>query len=311
SNQIQLAELKVEHLDQPLGLDVTHPRFSWKVQSPLGTIQKQYHIRLSTDSLDIITGEELLWQKKGSTGDNLITYDGDPLKPFTKYYWGVSVLGSSNQESPFTISNFETGIMGAEQWEGTWITDTEDIDLKPAPYFRKELNLEKKVVKARAYIVAAGLYELYINGQKIGDHRLDPVYTRFDKRNTYVTYDVTQDFKDGKVAIGVLLGNGWYNHQSTAVWLFDRAKWRKRPRFCLNIKLTYLDGTSELIATDKSWKTSLGPVVLNSIYTGEHYNANLEQRGWNTMNFDDALWTPSLEVAAPSDNIVAQAIPPI
>ncbi len=312
SYQTQLTELKVEHLDRPLGMDATHPRFTWKLQnSPLGTIQKEYQIRLATDSMELIKGKDLLWHKQGSTGKNAITYDGEPLKPFTKYYWGVSVNANSNQESQFAISTFETGMMGSEQWKGTWITDTEDIDLKPAPYFRKEFDLEKKVVRARAYIVAAGLYELYINGEKVGDHRLDPVYTRFDKRNTYVTYDVTQDFNQAKVAIGVILGNGWYNHQSTAVWLFDRAKWRKRPRFCLNIKLTYDDGTTELIATDKSWKTSLGPLVLNSIYTGEHYNANLEQPGWNTVNFDDASWKASLEVAATSNTIVAQAIPPI
>lgn len=312
TNPIQLTDLSVEHLDQPLGLDSPNPRFSWKLQSSeAGTTQKEYHIRLSTDSLNLIGGEELIWSKQGTTSDNLITYDGKLLKPFTKYYWGISVLGNSDEKSEITISHFETGMMGSEQWKGKWITDTEDIDLKPAPYFRKELDVKKEVVNARAYIVAAGLYELYINGDKVGDHRLDPVYTRFDKRNVYVTYDVTEDFNQKNVAIGVLLGNGWYNHQSTAVWLFDRAEWRKRPRFSLNIRLTYDDGSTEVITTDKSWKTSLSPVVFNSIYTAEHYNANLEQDGWDTVDFDDKSWKPAIEVAAPSDKIVAQAIPPI
>lgn len=312
SNQIQLTDLKVEHLDHPLGMDASNPRFSWKFEksAPL-TIQDQYEIFLSTDSLKLLNKEGIIWSKHGKSTTNLITYDGDSLKPFTKYYWGVSVVGASGQKSPLNISSFETGMMGTKQWEGEWITDNEDVDLKPAPYFRKEFGLEKNVVKARAYIVAAGLYELYINGSKVGDHRLDPVYTRFDKRNTYVTYDVTEYIKENQVAIGVLLGNGWYNHQSTAVWLFDRAKWRKRPRFCLNIRITFDDGTTKLLTTDKTWKTSLAPVVFNSIYTGEHYNANLEQKGWNTVNFDDQLWKPSLEVEAPSNNIVSQSIPPI
>src|SRR5690606_24313329 len=130
---------------------------------------------------------------------------GELLKPFTKYYWGVSVLGNSDEKSEMTISHFETGTMGSEQWKGKWITDREDIDLKPAPYFRKVLAVKKEVVNARAYIVAAGLYELYINGEKVGDHRLDPVYTRYDKRNVYVTYDVTEDFNQKNVAVGVLL----------------------------------------------------------------------------------------------------------
>lgn len=81
----------------------------------------------------------------------------------------------------------------------------------------------KRVKSARAYVAAAGLYELHINGRKVGDHRLDPMYTRFDRRNLYVTYDVTRQLQDGANAVGILLGNGWYNHQSGAVWNFERA----------------------------------------------------------------------------------------
>ena len=89
----------------------------------------------------------------------------------------------------------------------------------------------KKISSARAYIAAAGLYELYMNGAQIGDHRLDPMYTRFDRRTLYVTYDITTALQQGKNAVGVLLGNGWYNHQSTAVWYFHEAPWRARPLF--------------------------------------------------------------------------------
>ena len=86
------------------------------------------------------------------------------------------------------------------------------INYRPAPYFRKVFDARKKIWSARAYIAVAGLYELYINGEKIGNHRLDPLYTRFDRRNFYVTYDITSQIQKGKNAIGVLLGNGWYNH---------------------------------------------------------------------------------------------------
>ncbi|HBK31594.1 MAG TPA: alpha-rhamnosidase, partial [Porphyromonadaceae bacterium] len=95
-------------------------------------------------------------------------------------------------------------------------------------------------------------YELFINGERVGDHRLDPMYTRYDRRNLYVTYDVTAQIKRGENAIGVVLGNGWYNHQSTAVWFFDRAPWRNRPAFCLDVHITYEDGSTETIVTDKS-----------------------------------------------------------
>jgi alpha-L-rhamnosidase len=103
--------------------------------------------------------------------------------------------------------------MKMKNWKGSWISDQQGVNVKPAPYFRTTFSTGKKVKSARAYIAVAGLYELYINGEKIGNHRLDPMYTRFDRRTLYVTYDVTAQIAAGKNAIGVLLGNGWYNHQ--------------------------------------------------------------------------------------------------
>jgi len=235
------------------------------------------------------------------------------LKAFTKYYWGVKIIGESNLESSISnIASFETGMMDVTDWKGSWITDVEDVDLKPAPYFRKEIKLNKKVQKATAYITAAGLFEMYINGNKIGDHSLDPAYTRFDRRNLYVTHDVTSQLKnEGTIALGVLLGNGWYNLQSTAVWDFHKAGWRNRPRFLMNLKIDYEDGTSENIVTDETWKTSLGPLVFNSIYTAEHYDARQAIPEWNTPEFKDSNWNNAIKVSAPSNNIVAQSLHPI
>ena len=138
-------------------------------------------------------------------------------------------------------------MMQIKNWKGAWISDTRDINLKPTPYFRKEFEVNKKIKSARADVAVAGLYEFYLNGKRVGDHRLDPIYTRFDRRNLYVTYDVTSHLSEDNNAIGVLLGNGWYNHQSTAVWFFHEAPWRARPRFCLDLRITYEDGTVEVI----------------------------------------------------------------
>jgi alpha-L-rhamnosidase len=98
---------------------------------------------------------------------------------------------------------------------------------------------------------------LTINGRRIGDHRLDPTYTRFDRRNLYVTHDITENLVTGENTIGVQLGNGWYNHQSIAVWYFDKAPWRARPKFCMDVRITFEDGTTETITTDQHWQTSL------------------------------------------------------
>jgi len=306
-----VVDLQVEHLKAPLGIDNPNPRFSWKLDQNTFTTQKSFRIYVAEDSVSVLKRQGTLWNMEGMTNEAFLVYAGKELQPFTKYYWGVEITDVNKVKSEMTISHFETGMMHTANWKGQWITDTTDIHLKPAPYFRKEIHPTKKVTSARAYISAAGLYEFYINGKKIGNHRLDPVYTRFDKRNLYVTYDVTNDFQQENIALGVLLGNGWYNHQSTAVWRFHEAGWRARPRFCLNVRVTYDDGSTETYATDETWKTNLSPVVFNSIYTAEHYNAQNEQPGWNTAGYNDTSWKNAIMVNAPSQNITAQALPPI
>ena len=310
---IALTDLRTEHMEEPLGLDTDHPRFSWRIAAGDQPVkhQQEFHMYVDVDSAAVADGKGSLWEKHSVSDSMLLTYDGKPLQEHTKYYWGVQITADDGRQSDITVSSFETGLMATSDWKGTWITDVEDMDLKPAPYFRKEFAPEKKVVKARAYITAAGLYELYLNGQKVDDHWLNPIYTRFDRRNLYVTHDITPFFQEGEVAIGVLLGNGWYNHQSTAVWNFHEAGWRNRPRFLMDLKVWYADGTTEELGTDDTWKTALGPVVFNSIYTAEHYDARLELPGWNTAGFDDSQWKNALETKAPSEQITAQSLPAI
>lgn len=307
-------DLKCEHLTNPLGIDATNPRFSWRLDaSTVSAQQKAYQIIVGTDSLQVLKGIGNIWQTAKTVSDEqLVVYKGQALKPFTKYFWTVLAWddkGRTGANSP--IATFETGMMQSSNWQGAWISDSRDVQNKVAPYFRKTFSVSKKIVSARAYIAVAGLYELSINGQKISNHRLDPMYTRFDRRTLYVTHDITQALKEGKNAVGVLLGNGWYNHQSTAVWYFDKAPWRGRPTFCMDIRVKYADGTEGVISSGKDWKTAPSPVVFNSIYTAEHYDARLEQTGWNTPNFVDSTWKEVVFRSAPSTNIVAQTMHPI
>jgi len=309
-----LTALKTEYLVNPIGLDNPNPRFTWQMNDAgQGAKQTAYRILLDTDSAMLVNATAKLWNTGWvKSDDNLVIYSGQSLKPFTKYYWKIDIAdGSQRKSNKVYIASFETGMMKMENWRGAWISDNENTKLKPAPYFRNTFTALKKIKSARAYIAAAGLYELSINGKKIGNHRMDPMYTRFDRRTLYVTYDVTNAISKGKNAIGVLLGNGWYNHQSTAVWDFDRAPWRNRPAFCLDVRITYEDGTTEIIKSGKEWKTTLSPIIFNSIYTAEHYDARLEKPGWNTADFDDTDWKNVIYRSAPSKNIVAQAMYPI
>lgn len=306
--------LQCEYLEKPLGIDCTSPRLSWRIaQTELA--QNAYQIMVSTDSLKLSNNKAEIWDSGKIDSDScLVAYKGQTLNPFTKYYWRVTTWnGKGNQSSPSDIASFETGLMTSKNGLGKWISDGQDVDYKPTFYFRKDINISKdKIVKsARAYITAAGLYELSVNGLKAGDRMLDPMYTRFDKRNLYSTLDITSLLQAGDNTFGVILGNGWYNHQSTAVWDFDKAHWRNRPRFLVNIRINYEDGTTDTIASDSTWRIHESPIIFNSIYTAEHYDARKEIEDWNMPGLNTTDWQTAVVVDAPSKLITSQQLHPI
>lgn len=310
--QHKIINLKCEYLIAPVGVDKTNPRLSWSILSDEKNIkQSAYTILVGTDSSKVANNEGVQWNSGKINGDNnLIRYAGNELKPSTKYYWKVQSWLNNSTLVNSSVSSFETGLMHSG-WKSFWITDGIDINRKPAGYFRKEFEFKKKIRSARAYITAAGLFELFINGDRIGDHQLDPMYTRFDRRNLYVTHDITNSIREGKNAVGIVLGNGWYNHQSTAVWFFDKATWRARPKFIADIRIEYEDGSVEWKGTDNSWKSSDGPIIFNSIYTAEHQDAREENKGWTMPGFDDSKWKGVVNTSSPSQNIVSQQLHPI
>ena len=196
-----VTDLQCEYLVNPIGVDVRNPRLSWKVKDArAGARQTFYSLIVGTDSASLGHSKtDQAWSTgKVRSASQLVTYQGEKLRPFTRYFWAVKVWDQERRSTSLSpVSRFETGMMDQNNWKGAWISDSEDIRLKPAPYFRKSFQASRKIVSARAYIAVAGLYELYINGRKAGNHRLDPVYTRFDRRTIYLAHDITALLKPG------------------------------------------------------------------------------------------------------------------
>ena len=310
---VEIINPRCEYVINPIGIDSQKPRFTWQFENEeSGFAQAAFELYVGTDSIELANDYGNVWNSgKIKSGKNLCIYNGEKLLPFVKYYWRIRVWDKDNELSARSgIAHFETGMMEVKNWKGDWISDSQDINLKPAPWFRKEFTSTKKIKSARVYIATGGLYELYLNGKKVGNQRLDPMYTRFDRRVLYTSHDVTTLLDNAENAIGVLLGNGWYNHQSTAVWYFDEAPWRARPKFCLDLHLTFTDGTKEIVSSGTDWKTDLSDVIFNSIYTAEHQDARKKQAGWNMPGFDDSKWKGAIPVSAPTNNIVAQNLHP-
>jgi len=174
-----------------------------------------------------------------------------------------------------------------------------------AMYFRKEIPLAKRPVRALAYFSGLGYGELYVNGAKAGDHRLDPGQTDYTRRALYSTFDVTNSLSVGVNALGFILGNGRY---------IDAYGFGK-PRGFLQILIDYADGSRETLVSDSSWVCSHGPILHNGIYSGEVYDARLEEPGWAEPGFaatafrSGASWRPVETLGGPL--LESQTMPPI
>lgn len=310
----QITKMQCEYLDSPLGIDAVKPRFTWLFEGDAKDfIQKAYQIEIASSPDRLSKGEADIWTSPKIEGSvPYADYAGDKdLESHKKYYWKVTVWGADDKEIVSKSSTFETAKLAQSDWVAKWITDGNDKEFEPAPMFRKTFDLNKKIISARAYVTAAGYYELFLNGKRVGDHYLDPGYTVFDKRILYSTYDITDLLVDGQNAVAGVLGNGWYNCQSKSTWDFDKAYWRNRPRIICELRVVYEDGTSDIIVTDGSWKTATGPYTYNNLYSGDKYDARLEEAEWNNINFDDSKWAAAEEVESPTLLLKAQQMPPI
>ena len=309
-----VSDMKCEYQSDPISLDTQKPRFRWNIETPKkGFTQKYYQICIATSIELLHAGKPDIWvSDKLISARNYAEYNGGNLVSHSKYYWTVVVWDDKNKigiHSP--VASFEMAKMNSFDWIGLWISDNHDKDFEPSPLFRKAFSIEKEIKSARAYICGLGYYELFLNGERVGKNYLDPGYTHFDKRVLYVTHDVTSMIKSGENVVAAVLGNGWFNEQSVAVWDFHKASWRNRPRMICEIRVTYNDGTTETIATDKSWKTNTGAYLYNNIYSGDIYDARLEEEGWNNIGFNDQNWEQVNLIKTPATILESQQMPAI
>jgi len=178
------------------------------------------------------------------------------------------------------------------------------VDTQSSPLLRKEFEISQRIKRARIYVSGLGWYELYINGQKVGDHVLDPATTDYKKRILYVTYDVTPMLNRGENALAVMLGNGWYCEPGTL-------RYGDSPRLLLQMNIEYADGTCESIKTNPSWKVTEGPITRNDLWGGETYDARQEKKGWIKAGYDDSGWNGAITKSSPGGKMVSQSMPAI
>ena len=290
----QVTNLICEYHTNPIGIDVKVPRLSWQILSDQQDVkQTAYEIRVADTPSNLKRKNKQIWTSGKVNSDKSldVTYDGPALESMQRVYWQVRVWDNNNKATQWSEPAFwEMGILKPELWTASWITmknEPQKDGSLPAHYYRNEFSSNKKVTSARVYITSLGLYQLFINGQKVGDQLFTPGWTSYNKRLQYQTYDVT-DMIQQKNAIGAVLGDGWY--RGNIAFRGQRHYYGDKLALLAQLKINYSDGTSETIVTDKNWKVSNGPILESDIYNGETYDANLEMNGWKSPGFDDGKW---------------------
>lgn len=308
ARNIEVSELTCEYHTNPIGIDIMQPRFSWKlISDDFDASQSAYEIRVARSVKDLKSTSNLIWATGKVSSDRSVNvpYQGIPLKSGERAYWQVRIWDKHGKLGKWSEPSFwEMGLLKTSDWQAEWITMREEVtdESLPSQYYRTEFALPKEVQSARVYVSSLGLYQLYINGQKVGDQLFTPGFTSYNKRIQYQTYDVT-DMLGSKNSIGAILGDGWY--RGYLGWDGGRSYYGDRLALIAQLQVRYADGTSEVITTDDNWVTSYGPILESDIYNGEKYDARKEQDAWSEVGFDDSEWGKALVMDHPKDILVA------
>lgn len=314
SANISIYDLRTEYNINPIGLDTKAPEFSWKISSAINDQeQTAYQILVASSIKKLSPGKADLWdsEKVESSQSIHVKYAGMQLTSKQQCLWKIRVWDKDGKVSKWSEpAVFETGMFSPGDWQAKWIkTAVEFSDYSyPSPYLRKEFTLSKTIKSARLYCTSRGLYEFHINGKKVGNQVFTPGYTSYEKRLQYQVYDVTNMLKTKDNAVGVILGNGWYR-------VFNP---NNRPmqeiqdlEVLAQLEVTFTDGSTQIIVTDGSWKSSTGGILKSELFDGEIYDARLYPDGWSNAGFDDSKWKGVTVTNSTKNNLVGSASEPI
>jgi alpha-L-rhamnosidase len=319
-------DLRCEYLKNPLGIDRTAPRLSWKLQAApparRGLGQTAYQIQVASMEQALRGGKADLWDsgKVSSDGSNHIAYLGKPLESRQRCWWKVRIWDQSGRVSAWSeTALWSVGLLQASDWEAKWIglnggdqtlpSDKTRTRL-PARMLRREFETPKPIRRATVYVTGLGFFDLYLNGARVGDHIMDPALTEYTKLILYVTFDVTRQLLPGKNALGVVLGNGRY-YGPRDMGIPKRLRTYGYPRLLLQLEIEYADGTRQRVVSDGEWKvTADGPTRTNNEYDGEEYDARKEMPGWDKPRFNDAGWGKADIMSSPGGRLQAQMLEP-
>jgi len=306
--------LKCNARHNPIGIDTAHPMLSWKLKSDQrGDRQTAYEILVASSPEELTPEAANLWNSGRIENSNSISiaYAGTSLHSFQQCWWTVRVWSDSGHPSSWSQPvQWTMGLLDPADRKGTWIVPSSyALNAGPMPIFRKEFSIDHPLRRAILLISGLGFEETRINGTRVGDSVLNPAWTNYRYTAFYSSYEVTSLLKPGPNAIGVLLGNGFYNvvggRYSKYTGSFGV------PRLWAQLHFEFQDGSSTDASSDVSWRVHPGPITFSDTYGGEDFDARLEPSGWDRPGFDDASWPHAHYVEPGGGELRSDFSPPI
>ncbi|MGX1676328.1 glycoside hydrolase family 78 protein [Streptomyces sp. NPDC055400] len=301
--------LRAEHHREPLGIGEARPRLSWAIpDAPAGWRQVAYEV----ECVDLESGDVVSSGRIDSADSVLVPWPHQKLRSRSRRQirvrvWGAGRTDASDWSPELTL---ETGLLEASDWTASFITPDIPAADESVPLLRLDFPVKAEVHRARLYATALGLYELELNGSRVGDIALAPGWTSYHHRLRYQTYDVTAALHTGSNVLGASLADGWFrgrlgfNGGTRHIYGDQRG-------LLVQLEIEYADGSVESVGTDESWRTAPGPVRYASLYDGEHHDARRERAGWSTATFDAGDWLPVQVIDRDRTTLVAPQGPPV
>ncbi len=324
---LQVLDLRTEWQTSPLGIDIQHPRLSWKLDSQRrGAMQGAFQILVasSPDRLAQDIGDVWDSGRVSTTQPFGAVCCGQPLESRIRYYWKVRVWDEKGARSAWsTPSQWEMGLLSPRDWQARWIYQPRTLASlvppgvtaqvsptpgAPAPLLRTTFDVGKPVQKARLYVSGLAYAYTYLNGKKLGDRYLDPIWTVYDRHVPYVALDATPYIVQGRNALGVTLGRGMYGPWDGA---YAAREWHDEPKLLLQLEIEYTDGSRSSVVSSPAWKVVQGPTLRDSLISGEWYDARLDHDGWTLPDYDDSAWVAAQAALPPAGGLQAERMEPI
>lgn len=278
---MKIRDMRVNHLENPLGYECEYPVFSWIVENARGKRQEKARMEIALDRGMKKVIYDSGWKREI---DSRGFCPNVQISPRTRYYWRVKVLTERREKLVSPVAWFETGKM-QELWLGQWIgADFNQKNPDIHPLFQKKFQVPEDLASARIYICGLGLFEVLVNGEKVSDEYLAPFYTDYHNWIQYVTYDITPMLKKGELnALGASLGNGWYKGRFSYEKDMD-CLYGKDFQLLAEIRMERENGKEQVVFTDETWEAAPSPVKESGIYDGEVYDARMETDYFATIS---------------------------